>query len=93
MCHTVPTLITPTPALARLHRLFGIAACLFAVFLLHFKVLDFVEVLAALSIRAETFDGKVDAGPGFVVGGEVRFGAYFEFVVCEGALIDINFTL
>jgi hypothetical protein len=52
-----------------------------------------VEVLAALSVGAEAFDGEVDAGPGFVVVGDVRFGAYFEFVVCEGALIDRWFTL
>jgi len=32
-----------------------------------------VEVLTALTVGAEAFDSEVDAGPGFVVVGDVRF--------------------
>jgi len=73
MCHTLQTLITPTSALKRLHRLFRVAASLFAVLLVYFLVVYFVEVLAALSVGAEAFDSEVDAGPGFVVVGDVSF--------------------
>jgi hypothetical protein len=73
MCHALQTLITPTTALARLHRLFRVAASLFALLLVYFLIVYFVEVLAALSVRAEPFNCEVDAGPGFVVVGDVRF--------------------
>ena len=52
-----------------------------------------MEVLAAVAVEAVAFEGEVDARLGFVVGGEVGFGTYFELGMCEGALIEIRNTL
>jgi hypothetical protein len=52
-----------------------------------------VEILAAFSVGTVAFEGEVDAGLGFVVGGEVGFGTYFELGMCEGALIEMRNTL
>jgi hypothetical protein len=45
-----------------------------------------VQVLAARAVRTVTFEGKVDAGLGSVVRGNVGSGAYLERRVGESAL-------
>jgi len=52
-----------------------------------------MQILAAFSVEAEAFEGKVDARLGFVVGRNMRFGTDFELGVRECALIEIKYTL
>jgi hypothetical protein len=45
-----------------------------------------MQILASFSVAAEAFGGEVDAGPGFIVDGNVALVSNFVIIVGEGAL-------